>query len=336
MSKGKERFRNILRIFLRELWDFVSTVFSIRRLAYQLIFILGLALIWTGLKISILEYIEDQSSQTITEEDVSPEQNDPSNTPTYLAATYIGVGASISAVYLTHFLQKLTVPPITRREWVEKIGTCNDALICFLLECNGISMHFETRQLHSKKFKVTASQEVTAPLANARNLERALRKQGIGFILQLNNRQLKELKALILDVSPGIDKVHQKYGYTFTNREFTKDLVDLESSLKWTVESFEMLDTRKTSTIRIFTPTQSSSSDKIKIAKKTRRAQHLISMEVHPSSLKQIQANPVTSWIAINLTDYLLALAAFMSNYGYSNNMVRSLIKSRFFYLRKK
>ena len=65
MSKSKEQFRNILRIFLKELWDFVRTVFSIRRLTYQLIFILGLALIWTGLKISILEYIEDQSVQVI-------------------------------------------------------------------------------------------------------------------------------------------------------------------------------------------------------------------------------------------------------------------------------
>ena len=62
-----------------------------------------------------------------------------------IAPAFIGLGASMVAVYWANVLQKLTTS-IPRAEWTRKVGSCNDNLIAYLLELNKLSV-----MVHSRK-----------------------------------------------------------------------------------------------------------------------------------------------------------------------------------------
>ncbi len=314
-------------VYVKKFAGVCKSIWPIRMLVYWSIFIAACVTFWIGLELSIVEYIENRIPDT----ESMAKQTEAADAPTFLAPAYIAIGAGVLTVYLTGFLQKLT-KPVPREEWVKKLGACNDNLVASLLKYHKMDTPSETKRFHSKKAKITAEWQVTTTLDNIRRLERMLRRQGLPLILKLNARQLKQIRQFVYNISDGFDAVYQRYGYTFTGREFTKDLIDLESCLKQTIQACNMLEGGDMGNIELIVSEESPHSEKPRRANRVSQRQNSIILQVPASLPKRLRNNPGTLWIAISLTDYLTALIDFMNSYGYGSNSVSSIAKSRLFY----
>lgn len=283
-------------------------------------------MLFTGVQLSVSEYLENRDPARRSEDmiDQTPEKN----TPTFLAPAYIAFGTSVITVYVAGLLQKLT-SPTPRELWAKKIAACNGDLISFLLGCRDLTVPSESKRFRGQKSKITAEWQTMDVLGAIRKVERLVRKQGLSFVLKLDRHQLRHCQRLMLDINSDYNMVYQKYGYTFTSREFAKNLADLESCLQQTIQACSMLDKRKSSTVKLITsPSKEENNDKQVLQK-----QGAIIVQVPFSFPKNLRKNPSVIWAAVSLRDYLRSLIGFSNSYGYGDTEVGSLIKSRLLYI---
>ena len=284
-------FAKILKVFV-----------GVQSFTYWLILISGPIFIWFGLVLS-------------------------SRGDNVVAPAFISLGASMIAVYWANVLQKITTS-IPRAEWTRKISACSDDLVAYLLELNGSSVLVHSRKIYNRALKATGMQEIHATQDNIRKLESLLLKRNIEFLIKLTPHQLQKVSEYLALISRETDKISQNYGRPMANREFNRDFADLLSSLDEIIHILELIDRKKTPAtnmtekrIGLFSLNRSYAKDSIKRSTK---------IYVRSAHKKLIKAKPEAFWHTVMLVQYLQVLATFTNTYGYSNNAVLSIIKSRF------